>query len=182
MDCRKPGFPVHHKLLELTQIHVHWIGYVIQPSHPLSSPFPPCLQFFPASESFSMSQFFASGGQSIEASSSASVFPMNIQDFRMGWLDSLQYKGVSRVFSNTTIKKHQFFSISFLYGPTLASIHNYGKAIPLTRRTFVSKVMSLLFNMLSRFVIAFLPRSKCLLISWLQSPSTVIWSPRKESL
>ena len=68
---------------------------------------------------------------------------------------------------------------SFLYGPTLTSIHDYGKTIALNRQTFVSKVMSLLFNMLSRFVIAFLPRSKYLLISWLQSPPTVILEPEK---
>ena len=68
---------------------------------------------------------------------------------------------------------------SFLYGPTLTSIHDYGKTIALNRQTFVSKVMSLLFNMLSRFVIAFLPRSKCLFISWLQSPCAVILEPKE---
>ena len=70
-------------------------------------------------------------------------------------------------------------ALSFLYSPTLTSIHTTGKTIALTRQTFVGKVMSLLFNMLSRFVIAFLPRSKHLLISWLQSPSAVIWEPKK---
>ena len=69
--------------------------------------------------------------------------------------------------------------LSFLYGPTLTSIHDYWKNLALTRWTFVGKVMSLLFNMLSRFVIAFLPRSKCLLISWLQSPSAVILELKK---
>ena len=69
--------------------------------------------------------------------------------------------------------------LSFLYGPTLTSIHDHWKTIALTRCTFVDKVMSLLFNMLSRLVITFLPRSKCLLISWLQSPSAVILEPRK---
>ena len=69
--------------------------------------------------------------------------------------------------------------LSFLYGSTVTSIHDYWKTVALTRQTFVSKVMSLLFNMLSRLVIAFLPRSKHLLISWLQSPSSVILEPRK---
>ena len=87
-------------------------------------------QSFPASGSFPVSQFFTSGGQSIGASDSASVLPMNIQDwFPLGWTGwiSLQSKGFSRVFSNTTVQKHQFFSAQFLYGPTLTSIHGYWK-------------------------------------------------------
>ena len=78
---------------------------------------------------------------------------------------SLQSKGLSRVFSNTAVQKHQFFSAySFHSGPTLTSTHDYVKTLALTRRTFVGTVVSLLFNMLSMFVIAFLPRSRCLLI------------------
>ena len=87
-------------------------------------PFSSCLQSFPASESFPASQFFASGGQSIR--SSASVLPMKIQDWApLGWtgLSSLQSKGLSRVFSNTTVQKHQFFGTQ-LYGPALTSIHD----------------------------------------------------------
>jgi len=129
-----------------------------------------------------MSQFFISGGQSIEVSASASVLPMNIQDlFPFGltaWI-SLLSKGLSRGFFNITVQKYQFFSIqpslwfnSYLYTTT-------GKTIALTTWTFVGKVMSLLFNMLSRLVIAFLPRSKCLLISWLQSLSAMILEPKK---
>ena len=115
------------------------------------------------------------------ASASASVLPMNIQDwFPLGWtgLFSLQSMGLSRVFSNTTVRKHTS-ALSFLYGPALISIMTIGKAIALPRQTFVSKVISLLFHILSRFVIVFLPRSKCLLISWLQSPSAVILEPKK---
>ena len=141
-----------------------------------------CLHSFPALGSFPMSQFFASGGQSIGVSASTSVLLMNIQDwFPWGWTGwiSLQSKGISRVFSNTMIQKHQFLGAQLSFGPTLTSIHDYGKTIALTRWTFVGKVMSLLFNMLSRLVIAFLPRSKNLLISWLQSPSAVILEPRK---
>ena len=111
MDCSMPGFPVLQHLLELAQTHVHWVSDAIQPSHPLISFFS-CLQSFPASGSFPMSQFFASGGQSIEASASASIFPMNIQDWfpkGLTGLISLLSKGLSRVFYNTIVQKHQFF-------------------------------------------------------------------------
>ena len=81
MDCSMPGFPVHHQLLELTQTHVHRVGDAIQPFHPLWVSFSSYLQSFPVSEFFPMSQFFTSGGQSIQASASASVLPMNIQDW-----------------------------------------------------------------------------------------------------
>ena len=116
-----------------------------------------------------MSWLFTSGVQSIEASTSASVLPMNIKGwFPLGLADliSLLSKGLSRVFSNTTVWKHQ----PFLYGLTLTFIHDYWKKIKaLTIWTFFGKVMSLLFYTLSRFIVAFLPRSKGLLISWLQS-------------
>ena len=138
-------------------------------------PFSSCPQSFSASGSFQMSQFFASGGQTIGASASASVLPMNIQDwFPLGWtgLISLQSKGLSRVFSDTTVQKHHFFSTQLSLWSN-SHIHTWllEKNIAVTIWTFVGKVMFLLFNMLSRFVIAFLPRSKCLLISWLQSIS-----------
>ena len=129
-------------------------------------PFSSRLQTFPTSGSFPMNQFFTSGGQSIGVSVSASVLPMNTQDWSplewTGWI-SLQSKGLSRVFSNTTVQKHQFsaFFIAQLSQPYMTT----GKSIALTRRTIVSKVMSLLFNMLSRLVITFLQRSKRLLIS-----------------
>ena len=129
-----------------------------------------CLQSFPASVSFHMSQFFASRGQNIGASTSVSVLPKNIQDgFPLGWTDliSLLSKGLSRVFSNTTVQKHQFFGVQLCFIVQLS--HPYmttGKTIALTRWTFVGKVMFLLFNMLSTLVITFLPRIQCLLI-WL---------------
>ena len=116
-------------------------------------------QFFLSSGSFLMSQLFASGGQSIRASSS--VLPMNIQDWfplgLTGWI-SLQSKGLSRVFSNTTVQKCSVFFIVQLSHPYMTT----GKTITLTRQTFVGKVMSLLFHTLSRLVTAFLPRSKSL--------------------
>ena len=117
--------------------------------------FSACLQSFQASGSFQMSQLFTSGGQSIGVSASTTVLLMNIQDwYPLGWTCwiSLQSKRLSRVFSNTTVQKHQFFS--FLYSPTLTSIHDPGKTIALTRWTFVGKVMSLLFHMLSRLVVS----------------------------
>ena len=86
MDCRMPGFPVHHHLLELPQTHVHWVSDAIQPSHPLSSPYPPAFNLFQHQGFFLMSRLFTSGDQSIGTSASASVLPMNIQDwFPLGW-------------------------------------------------------------------------------------------------
>ena len=128
-----------------------------------------------------MSWLFALGSQSIGASASVLVFPVNIQ----GWCPLgligliLQSKQLSRVFSSTTIRKHQFFVAQ----PSLQSnSHPYittGKNIALNTWTFVSKLMSRLYNILSRYVMAFLPGSKCLLILWLKSPSTVILEPKK---
>ena len=99
--------------------------------------------------------------------------------FRMDWLDFLAVQGLSRVFSNTTVQKHHSWVLTFLYSPPLTSYMTTGKTIALTRWTFVGKVMSLLFNMLSKLVLAFLRRSKHLLISWLQLPSAVILEPPK---
>ena len=105
MNCNTPGLPVHHQLLEFTQTHVHWVGDAIQPSHPLSSHSPPALQSLPSSESFSMSQLFASGGQSIGVAALASVLPMKNQD----WFP-LEWTGWISLQSNTTVQKYQFFS------------------------------------------------------------------------
>ena len=147
------------------------------------APFPSCTQSFPASGSFPVGQLFASCGQRIRAS--ASVFPMNTQGwFPLGLTDliSLLSKVLSRVFSCTTIWKHKFFSAQ----PSLWSnshIHTWlqeksKQTIALTIWTFVSKMMFLLLNMLSMLDIAFLPRSKRLLFSWLYSLSTVILEPK----
>ena len=121
MDCSTPGLPVHHQLPELTQTHVHWVGDATQPSHPLSSP---------SSFTFNLSQHkvFSNepvlhiSGWSIRVSASASVLPMNTQDWSpLGWTGwiSLQSKGLSRVFSNTTVQKYQFF------GAQLSSQSNF---------------------------------------------------------
>ena len=138
---------------------------------------------FPASEYFLMSWLFTSGGQSIRVSASAAVLPMNIQDWfpwgLAGWI-SLQSKELSRVFSHTTVQKYQFFGTQLSLWSN-SHIHRWllKKTLALARQTFVCKVMSLLFNMLSRLVIAFLPRSKCLLISRLKAPSAVILELKK---
>ena len=125
MGCSLPLFPLFQYLPEFAQTHVHWIGDVIQPSHPLSSP--SCPQSFPASGSFPMSWLFASGSQRIGASASVSVPPTNTQGWfplgLTGWI-SLQSKGLSRVFSSSTIQKHQFFSAQ----PSLwSNSHDYWK-------------------------------------------------------
>ena len=183
-----PGLPVHHQFPEFTQTCPlsRWCHPIISSS---VVPFS-CPRSYPASGSFQMSRFSTSGGQSIGVSAWTSVLPMNTQDWSplrwTGWI-SLQIKGLSRVFSNTTVQKHQFFSAQ----PSSQSnshIRTWPLENPVTwfwlgkalmRRTFVGKVMSLLFNMLSRLVITFVPRSKHLLISWLQSPSQWFWSPPK---
>ena len=130
-----------------------------------------------------MRQSVISGGRSIGVSASASS-PSNkysgLISFRIDWLDLVAVQGTLKSLQHHSSKeKHQFFhALSFLYGLS----HSYmttGKSIALTKQTFVSRVMFLLFNMLPGFVITFLPRSKHLLISWLQSPSAVILEPKK---
>ena len=141
-----------------------------------------CPQSFPAPGIFPISRQFASDDQNTGASASASVLPVNIQHWsplRLTGLISLLSKGLAGVFSSTTVWRHQFFGILL---SLWSSSHNHTWPLgTLTTRTFVGRVMSLLFNTLPRFVIAFLPRSNYVLISWLQSPSTVILEPRKKN-
>ena len=114
MNLGMPGLPVHHKLPESTQTHVHWVGDAIQLFHPLLSPSSPALSLSQYQVFFQMSQLFTSAGQSIGVSASTSVLPVNTQDWSpLGWTGwiSLQSKGLSIVFSNTTVQKHQFFCI-----------------------------------------------------------------------
>ena len=130
MDCSTPVFPVHHQFPELAQTHVHQFGDAIQPSHPLSSLSSPVFNFFQHRGFFLMSQFFASGGQSTGVSASASVLAMNIQDsFPLGLtgLISLLSKGLSRVSPIPQFKSINSSALSFLYSPTLTSIHDYWK-------------------------------------------------------
>ena len=143
-------------------------------------PFSPCLPFFPASGSFQMSQFFTSSPKywSFSFNISHSNEYSGLISFKMDWLDVLAVPGTLRSLlqhhsSKASILWHSSFFIVQLSHPYMTT----GKTIALTRRTFVGKVMSLLFNTLSRLVINFLPRSKFFLISWLQSPSAVILEP-----
>ena len=121
MDWSTQGFPALHYLSEFAQLHVHWVSDAIQPSHPLSSVSPPAFSLSQHQGLFSINRFFASGGQSIGASASVSVLPMNIEGwFPLGWTVwiSLQSKGLSRVFFNITVKSNNSSALSFLYGPT----------------------------------------------------------------
>ena len=142
MDCSMPGFLVHHQLLELTQAHVHWGGDAIQSSHPFSS----CLQSFPASGSFQMSQFFPSGGQS----SGVSAFSISLSNeysglisFRMNWLDLLAVQGTLKNLLQHHSSKPSILQCSAFFIVPLS--HPYitpGKTIALTRQTFDGKEMS----------------------------------------
>ena len=174
MDCSTPGFPVHHQLLEPAQTHVHRVGDAIQPFHSLSSPSPP---------TFNLSRIRVFCNKLVLHirwpkywSFSFNISPSNeysgLISFRIDGLDLLAVQGTLKGFlqhhsSKASILWHSAFFIVQLSHPYMTT----GKTIALTRQTFIGKVMSLLFNMLSILVIAFLPRSKCLLISWLQSPS-----------
>ena len=183
MNHSMPGFHVHHQLPESTQTHVHWVGDTIQPSHPLLSPSPPALHL---SQHHGLLKWISSLHQVakvIGVSASTSVLPMKhpgLISFRMDWLNLLAVQGTCKSLLQYHSSKASVLQCSAFF--TVQFSHPYmttGKTIALTRWTFVGNVMSLLFNMLSRMVIAFIRRSKHLLISWLQSPSGVILEPRK---
>ena len=186
MDCSTPGFPVLHQLQELNQTHVHWVGDAIQPSHPLPSPSPPA--FFNLSQHQGLFKWVSSSHQV------AKVLEFQLQHQSFQWIFRTDFLSDGLVGSPCSPRDSQESSptlqfkrinssaLSFLYGPTLTSIQDYRKNHSLTRWTFVDKVMSLLFNMLSWLAIIFLPRSKNLLISWLQSPSAVIMEPSKNKV
>ena len=177
MNRSMPGLPVHHQLPESIQNHVHPVSDAIQPSHPLSSllllpPIPPSIRVF-SNESTLCT------GWPKYWSFSFSIGPSNerpgLISSRMDWLDLLAVQGTLKSLLQHHISKASIFRCSAFF--TVQLSHSYmttGKTIALTRWIFVDKVMSLLFNMLSMLVITFLPRSKRLLISWLQSPSAVI--------
>ena len=164
MNLSIPGLPVHQQLPESTQTHVHRVNDAIQPSHPLLSRSPPALNL---PQHWGLFKWVSSLHQVDK------VLELQLQHQSFQWTPrtdllrvSLQSKGLSRVFSNTTVQKHQFFGAQ-LSSQSNSHIHPWPpeKTIALTRRTFVGKVMSLLLNMLSRLVITFLLRSKHLLIS-----------------
>ena len=176
------GLPVYHQLLDFTQTHVHQISDAIQPSHPLLAPSPPALnpsniRVFSNESTLHMRwpKYW-----SLSFCISLSNEHPGLISFRMDWLDLLAIQGTLKSLlqhhsSKASILWHSAFFIVQLSHPYMTT----GKTIALTRWTFVGQVMSLRSNMLSRLVIAFLPRSKHLLISWLQSPSAVILEPKK---
>ena len=173
--------PCPHQLPEYTQTHVHWFGDAIQPSHPLTSP--------PSAFILSWHQGLFKWVSSSHQVAEALEFQLQHQyfqwifrtiSFRMDWLDLLAVQGTLKSLLQHHISKASIFQCSAFFIVQLS--HPYmitGKITALTRWTSVGKVMSLLFNMLSRLVIAFLSRSKHLLISWLQSPSAVILELKK---
>ena len=182
MNRSMPGLPVHHQLLEFTQTQVHRVSDAIQPSHPLSSTSPPAPNPSQRQSLFQWVNFRMRWPK--YWSFSFSIIPSKeipgLISFRMDRLDLLAVQGTLKSLlqhhsSKASILRCSAFFIVQLSHPYMTT----GKTIALTRQTFVGKVMSLLLNMLSRLVITFLPRSKCLLISWLQSPSAVILEPKK---
>ena len=174
MDCRRPGIPILHYLLDFAQIRIHWVDDAIQPSYPLSPLSPHALslsqcQSFPESTLCIRWPKYRSFNYSISPPSEYS----GLISFRIDWFDLF---AVQDNFKN--LLQHQFESISSsalspFYGPILTSVHDYWKTIALTIQMVVGKVMSLLFNTLSRFLRAFLPKNKYILISWL---AVTIWS------
>ena len=180
MDCSRPGLPGVSKLLELTQTHVHWVSDTIQPSHPLSSLFPPAFNLFQHQGLFHGVSYSHQVAKVLEFQLQHQSFQWIFRtDFLYDWLVGFPCspRDSQESYRTSQFKRINSSALSFLYSPTLNPYMTTGKTIALTRRTFVSKVTSLLFTVLSRLVIDFLPRSKRLFISWLQSPSTVILEP-----
>ena len=177
-----PGLPVHHQLPELTQTHVHWVSETIQPAHPLLSP-SPLASLFPSIRVFSNESVLPIRWPKYW-SFSFNISPSNehsrLISFRVDWLDLLAVQETLKSLLQHHSSKASILWCSVFFVVQLS--HPYmttGKNIALTRQTFAGKVMSLFFNMLSRLVIAFLPRNKHLFISWLQSLSALILEPRK---
>ena len=174
MDCSRPGIPVLHYLLDFAQFIS--IELMMPSSHLiLCHPFLLMPSIFPSISLFlwvsSLNQIAKDGTSTL-----ALVLPADIQGwFPLGLtgLISLQSKTLSRIFSSTSLKALVLWRSAFFYGPTLTSVYDYWKSIALTIRTVVGNVMSLLFNTLSRFLRAFLPRSKNLLLSWV---AVTVWS------
>ena len=182
MNRSMPGFPVHHQLLKFTQTHIHWVGDAIQLSHPLLLPSPPAPNPSQHHGLFQWVNSLHQVAKVLEFQLPHQFFQWTpgLISFRMDWLDLLVVQRTLKSFLEHHSSKESILWRSAFF--TVQLSHPYmttGKTIALTKRTFVGKVMSLLLNMLSRLVITFLPRSKRLLISWLQSPSTVILEPQK---
>ena len=176
VDCSMPGLPVHHQLPEFTQTLVRWVGDAIQPSHLSSSP-----------PTFNLPQHQGLFKRVSSSHQVAKVLEFQLQHQSFQWISRTDFlwdgligsprtlKGLQHHSSKASVLRCSAFLIVQLSHPYMTT----GKTIALTRWTFGGKVLSLLFNMLSRLVITFLPRSKHLLISWLQLSSAVILEPRK---
>ena len=182
MDCSTLGLPVHHQLLELAQTHVHRVCDAIQHII-LCCPLLLLPSVFPSIRVFSNESVLCIRGPKYW-SFSFSISPSNeysgLISFRMDWLDLLAVQGTLKcLLQHHSSKASNLWCSAFFIVQLSHPYMTIGKTIALTRQTFVGRVMSLLFNMLSRLVIVFLPRSKHLLISWVQSPSAVILEPRK---
>ena len=185
-ECITTGFVVHNQLQEIAETHVHQVGDAMQLFHPLSSPSPPAFSFSQQQGLFQWISFFCIRWpkyQGFSFSISLSNEYSQLISFKIDWLDLLAVPGNLKSLhqhhsSKVSILQHSaFFTVQLLH-PYMTT----GKTIALIIWTSVSKVISLFFNMLSCFVTPDLPKSKCLLNSWLQSPSAVIWSPRKWDL
>ena len=179
MGCSTPGFPVHHQLQELSQTYVHRVSdaTLCPPLLLLPSVFPSIRVFSNDSALHIRWPNYGSFSFSISPSNEYS----GLISFRMDWLDLLAVQGSLKSLLWHHSSKHQFFGTQCSLCPTPTSIWFFplGKTIALSRWTFVGKIMSLLFSILSRFVISFLPMGKCLFISWLQTPGAVILEPKK---
>ena len=182
MNRSMSGLPVHHQLLEITQTHIDRVGDAIETSHSLSSPSPPApnpSQHQGLSNESTLPMRYPKYWSFSFSTSPSNEHP-GLISFRMDWLDLLAVQGTLKSLLQHHSSKASILRRSAFF--TVQLSHPYmttGKTIALTRWIFVGKVMSLLFNMLPRLVITFLPRSRCLLISWLQSPSAVILEPKK---
>ena len=182
MDCSTPGPPVHHQLTEFTQTHVHWVSNAIQPSLPPLSPSPPAFNLSQHQGLFQWVSPLHQVGKywSFSFNISPSKEHPGLISFRMDWLDLLAVQGTLKSLlqhhsSKALIHQGSAFFIVQLSHPYTTT----GKTIALTWQNFVGKVMPLLYNMLHRLVITFLPKSKHVFISWLQSPSAVILESKK---
>ena len=180
MDCSMPGLPVHRQLPEPIQTPVHHIGDAIQPSYPQSSPSPPAFNLSQDQGLFHESVLHIRWPKYWSFSISPSSEYSGQISVKIEYLDLLAVQGTLKSLSQHHSSKASVLRFSAFFIVQLSNPYKTtGKTIALTIWAFVGKAMSLLFNMLSRLVIAFLPRSKCLLISWLQSPSAVILEPKK---
>ena len=173
MTRRTPGLPVHRQPPESTQTHVHWVGDAIQPSHPLSSPSLPAFNLSQHQGLFKWVSSLYQVAKVLEFQLQHQSYP-GLISFRMDWLDLLAVQGTLKSLLQHHSSKASILQRSAFFVVQLSHLYvTTGKKHSFNYMDHVGKVMSLLFNTLSRFVIAFLPRSKCLLISWLQLPSAV---------